>query len=190
MSRKRAFYFLSSSNVDSLIYWLWVQEDEGRASTLSCGLQPLIVQTGLEGPADQRVQLEGPVDPTHWFSPKPHAASPLPRWSMGRSKMPLGFRYNIQNLQRFQTSQQQSILILSINVDGFGLFTANCWQWFRNSHVIARLLISSRQNYPIGWSTVGSYFFLILTAVSCWKWIRWGMANKLYLVILMRKWEI
>ena len=43
---------------------------------LSCGLQPLMIQSGPMGQTIQRVQLGDPVDPNHRLFPKP-CVSPL-----------------------------------------------------------------------------------------------------------------
>ena len=106
------------------------------------------MQSESEGQAVQREQLGDPVDPNHRFSPKPRASPPLAEVNHGQKKDATR-PGETQHLKPAEVSDFTETVHFDIQhklpyFDGFGLFTANCWRSFRNSHVIARMLINSR----------------------------------------------
>lgn len=109
------------------------------------GFRPPTVQSESKG---QAVQRGDPIDPNHRFSPKPHAFPPLAEVSHGQKKDATR-PGETQHLKPAEVSDLTATVPFDIQrklpyCDGFGLFTANCWRSFRNSHVIARMLVSSR----------------------------------------------
>ena len=70
-----------------------------------------MVQSGPVGQTVQRVQLGDPVDPNHRLFPKPHVFPLLAEVNHGQKEdITKPGETEFQNLQRFQTSQQKSIL--------------------------------------------------------------------------------
>lgn len=113
-----------------------------------------------------------------------------PRWVMDRRKTPPGrVGHSKQNLQRFQTPQQQFLLVLSVNPDTWMVLV--CFLQVAGDVPVTAMWLqrcwSALDKATHKASVLSIHVFARLSQPSvAEKWMRLWMVNKLYLVIL---WE-
>lgn len=151
MSKKCALYFLSTSSTDPSSTECESSDLRGWAWTLLLGL-PAHDHPGRIWGNEWSGAWHSwcPIDPKHRFPPKPCVFF---SFDLGKSWAEEGHYQDRRDAPAEVSDFTNTVYFDNQHkpryLGDLGLFTANCWRCPRKSHVIARMLISPRQDHPV-----------------------------------------